>query len=495
MSFMIAGFSKVVITPPLGQVAFAGYNGRKHLPRGVLVDETGKRHELYARALVLMPGNVVSPGDAICLVSTDLFMLRYWWVKEVREFASKLTGVPVHNICIHATHSHQGPDSIGIYYPGHNFDSSYLDKDWLSFLKRQIAGAIYGAIKNTFRCRIGFGEASLEGWTINRRDMALFANPPPHPRTIDPQIPVIRVDDLESNPRVIVTGFGTHPTFLNSFEQWCTEHVGFLENEIHAQLGRGIELMYFSGQSGDVIPFQTNEEDRLQFILNPGDRKLQKYQLGLEVQRIGDENAPIIVKNLQLVMARASLSIGDLRRSLRIDLGVPVDSRGDDLVIRGTVGIRDVFSSLIKFVYYTRSIENTKEFAKIFVSTLKKEYDRLTMVEVDENLRVDYREWKVSLDDSDMVDSYSDLMADSSIRDMGDGSFEKPSEVQGIRIGNTYIICIPSEPINEIGLRLKKIIKEHSGLEHVFCFQMCNDGFGYVVTPFEYDAQGYEVTF
>jgi hypothetical protein len=41
---------------------------------------------------------------------------------------------------------------------------------------------------------------------------------------------------------------------------------------------------------------------------------------------------------------------------------------------------------------------------------------------------------------------------------------------------------------------MKKLIKTRGGMEHVFFWEQCNDGFGYLLTPFEWDAQGYEGT-
>ncbi len=225
---MRAGFCKQVITPPFGQVAFAGYNGRQVLPRGVLDD-------LYARALVIQPA--CDPATWVVVVTTDLFMLRRYFVEQVRNLANKLTGIPGENICIHATHIHQGPDTLGIYYPNHDFDGTYLDEAWMTHLARQLAGVVYAATQQTFECKIGCSEATLEKYTVNRREQALFARPSPNPRTIDPQIPLIRVDDITGHPRVLITGFATHPTFLSTLDEWAAEHVPYVECECQKLLG------------------------------------------------------------------------------------------------------------------------------------------------------------------------------------------------------------------------------------------------------------------
>ncbi|MEX2682646.1 MAG: neutral/alkaline non-lysosomal ceramidase N-terminal domain-containing protein [Candidatus Sigynarchaeota archaeon] len=495
---MLAGFCKVVITPPLGQVAFAGYNGRKHLPRGVLVDDEGNRHEIYARALVLDPDGNEDPGKVACIVSSDLFMIRNYWVEQVRALAEKLTGghVPGKNICIHATHSHQAPDSLGIYYPGHDFDGSYLDEAWLGHLARQVAGAIFGAWKARRPALLSTGEGMLEGHTINRRDMGLFdTSSPPNPRTIDPQVPVIIVHDLDGTPRVVITAFATHPTFLSTFEEWSGEHVPFLEQEAKRAFGQQVELMYFTGQAGDIIPGHDPEE-RTQIVLNPKGWDLKPYQVPLHVDK---REGKLIISQLDTLarridVTREAISNG-LRTELDVDSRIVDDALEIDVRPDGNPVIRDVFATVSRLAHARRSMALVSRFAKDFVGEMARVRKKMIPGVVND-IRIDRESIDIEIDDVDMAEQYSVLVAKSSPEKGDDGKVRVKSEVQGILIGRTYIMCLPSEPINEIGMRLKKLVQEQAGtaIDHVFLFQMCNDGFGYVVTPFEHEAGGYEVS-
>nr|MDO8088697.1 neutral/alkaline non-lysosomal ceramidase N-terminal domain-containing protein [Candidatus Sigynarchaeum springense] len=495
---MLAGFCKVVITPPLGQVAFAGYNGRKHLPRGVLVDDEGNRHEIYARALVLEPDGNEDPGKTVCIVSSELFMIRHYWVEQVRALAEQLTGgrVPARNICIHATHSHQAPDSLGIYYPGHDFDGTHLDEAWLDHLKRQFAGAIYGAWSARRPTLLSAGEGRLEGHTINRRDMGLFdTSSPPNPRTIDPQVPVIVVHDADGTPRVVITSFATHPTFLSTFEEWSGEQVPFLEQEARRAFGRQVELMYFTGQAGDVIPGHDPEE-RTQLVLNPKGWDLKPYQVPLHVDK---REGKVVISQLGALTSRIDVTGEAISNGLRTEIdassrvvndALEIDTRPD-----GTPVIRDIFATVSRLAHARRSVKLASEFAKDFVGEMAR-VKKSMVPEMVNDIRMDRESIDVEIDDADMAEQYSVLVAKSSPEKGDDGKIRVKSEVQGIRIGRTYILCLPSEPINEIGMRLKTLVKEKAGaaIEHVFLFQMCNDGFGYVVTPFEHEAGGYEVS-
>jgi hypothetical protein len=496
---MLAGFCKVVITPPLGQVAFAGYNGRKSFPRGLLFDDDGNRHEICARALVLEPDGNDNPDKVVCLVSSELFMVRHYWVEQVRSLAEKITNGRVlgKNICIHAVHSHQAPDTLGIYFPGHDFDGHYLDEAWLDHLARQFAGAVYGAWMARRPALVSMGEGKLEGHSVNRRDMGLFdTSSPPNPRTIDPQVPVILIHEADGRPRLVITSFATHPTFLSTFEEWAGEHVPFIESEIKRVLGRQVELMYLTGQAGDIVPGH-DPEDRMQLVLNPAGWDLKAHHVPVLVTK---REGKIVISELGALASRIDVTGETISNGLRTELDA--DSRvvdGDMLEIdvrpgRGPV-IREIFSTVSHLVQARQSAKGAAEFARDFVAEVARVQSNMVPSVVND-IHIDREPIDIEIDDADMAEQYDVLISKSSPRKGDGGKIIVPSEVQGIRIGRAYIMCLPSEPINEIGLRLKKLVKEQAGaaIDHVFLFQLCNDGFGYIVTPFEHEANGYEVS-
>jgi hypothetical protein len=496
---MLAGFCKVVITPPLGQVAFAGYNGRKQLPRGLLVDDDGNRHEIYARALILEPDGNEDPGKVACIVSSELFMVRHYWVEQVRSLAEKLTGgrVLAKNICIHATHSHQAPDTLGIYYPGHDFDGSYLDEPWLGHLARQIAGVIYGAWNARRPALLSVGEGNLEGLTVNRRDIGLFdTSSPPSPRTIDPQVPVIVIHEADGRPRLVITSFATHPTFLSTFEEWAGEQVPFIEQEVKRVFGRAVDVMYFTGQAGDIVPGH-NPEERTQLLLNPKGWDMKPHHVPVHVDK---REGKLVITHLNALAGKIDVTVEAIANGLRAELDASsriVDDGALEIEARsgGGPAIRDVFATVSRLAHARQSVKATAEFARTFVAELARVQSSLVPAVVND-IHIDREPIEIEIDDADMAEQYDVLISKSSPRKGDDGKLFVPSEVQGIRLGPAYIMCLPSEPINEIGLRLKRLVKEQvsQDVEHVFLFQLCNDGFGYIVSPFEHEANGYEVT-
>ncbi len=481
---MRAGFSKQVITPPLGQVAFAGYNGRQNFPQGVLDD-------LYARALVLQPTN--DPATWVVLVTTDLFMLRRYFVEEVRALAGKLTSIPGENICLHGTHTHQGPDTLGIYYPNHDFDGTYLDDAWMAHLARQLAGTIYGATRNTFECKIGSSETSLEGYTVNRREQALFARPAPNPRTIDPQIPLIRVDDMNGHPRVLITGFATHPTFLSTLDEWAAEHVPYVARECQKLLGPDLEIMYFTGQAGDIVPSVIPHGDIKHLAINPTHPMEEHDQVVTITEEEKRGEKLFVIQDFEEILSCfAMVPREELLAFLKRELDTIIHLDGRNLNLRGKTSIRKLGSKFAKFVVAKSSLHWANKFAQVFATKVAGEFPKIEM-ETQPTIKITRVVVDIDIDDPDMVTAYEALMKKSNPRQKAGGRTAVASEVQGILIGNAYICCLPAEPINEIGLRLKKLIKDQGGLKHVYLWELCNDGFGYVVTPFEHDAQGYEV--
>ncbi len=488
---MRAGFCKACITPPLGQVSFAGYTGRKQFPRGVMIDEDGTRHELHARALFLEPDGNRDPSKRMCLVTSDLFMIRNYWVNQVRELAHELTGIPVENICIHATHSHQAPDTLGIYYPGHDFDGSYLDDEWVAFLKRQVAGTIYGAWKDARHCLIGTGEGMLEGYTINRREVGLFDRPNKNPRTIDPQVPVLLVSEPDGTPRVVLTGYATHPTFLTTVDEWATEHVTFLDKQVKKVLGKKVELMYFTGQAGDVVPF-VDASERVQLVLNPGERPLKKHQVGVNISKTGGDKGTVVVENMGSIASKLKVKMDAFANAIAAEHGSQVTMDGATLVVEGAPSIREVFLTVSKVTYNARSVTKTKKFSAAFTSELRRVVRGITPEDIND-ISIGRETIDIEIDDPDMAEQYKVLVERAGPARSKDGKTTVKSEVQGVKVGNAYIALLPSEPVNEIGMRLKKLIKDQAGAGNAFLFQMCNDGFGYVVPEFEHDSSGYEV--
>ena len=62
------------------------------------------------------------------------------------------------------------------------------------------------------------------------------------------------------------------------------------------------------------------------------------------------------------------------------------------------------------------------------------------------------------------------------------------TEIQVLRIGDSYLLGLPGEILVEVGLEIKK----RAGVQNLFLITLCNDAIGYVCHKEAYDEGGYE---
>ena len=101
---------------------------------------------LFARAFVLDNG-----ATRIAIVVVDSCMLPRELLDEVKTRASQLTGIPVENMLISATHTHSAPASMGCL-------GSRSDPEYPAFLVPQIVRAIQLAHERLQPAQIGWAK-------------------------------------------------------------------------------------------------------------------------------------------------------------------------------------------------------------------------------------------------------------------------------------------------------------------------------------------------
>jgi len=77
--------------------------------------------DLYATSLAVTRGDTT-----LLLVSVDLVGLWYHYIHPVKRRLEQETGVPFDHIIVAATHTHAGPDAIGLWAFDFGFDTGYL---------------------------------------------------------------------------------------------------------------------------------------------------------------------------------------------------------------------------------------------------------------------------------------------------------------------------------------------------------------------------------
>ncbi len=97
----------------------------------------GVHDPLWARALVLRKGETT-----LALVAVDLVGYFYDEVERIRAALPASLGVDL--LLVSATHTHEGPDSIGIW--GYDEGTSGVDPAYMAFVRAQIAGTVADAV-------------------------------------------------------------------------------------------------------------------------------------------------------------------------------------------------------------------------------------------------------------------------------------------------------------------------------------------------------------
>ncbi len=273
------GVGRADVTPPV-RGFFGGWANEDAVPRGV-------HTRLFARAIVLERG-----GKKVALVSADLSYLSNGLLEEAVALLPG-RGITAQNTLVSASHTHGGPN-------GYMNFSSYnsvlpttrsvrgetavepvpegFEKQLHTFVVRRLALALQRADDDRAPGYAGWGSTRLRGPTRNRsleghlgnhgvlapRDQGTLAQDPlGEADTLDPEVDVLRVDQLQRGRRVPVgiwSSFANHGT-ANRFS-WAylgADHYGPAARVAEAAIrrlgkvprGQDVVNAYAAGALGD----------------------------------------------------------------------------------------------------------------------------------------------------------------------------------------------------------------------------------------------------
>jgi hypothetical protein len=286
-----AGAGRADVTPPTGYYTM-GYVRSDAVARG-------QHTRLQARALVLE-----QDGRKLALVATDLGFTPGGLIVEVAR-KLKARGFDESNILVSASHTHGGPAGWAPF-GADNFVPPTMgtpttfsvdtDRRLYGFLINRVATAIARADDDLGPARAGWGASRLLGVTQNRSLEALLANfgldlpygsgridmvPGGYPRSIDPNVDVLRVDRVRGRRLVPIGGwlvFADHGTVdPYSFGVYTADHHGPASRIFEAEVRRAGRVpprqevvgAYGNSDAGDMTaalgrrgPVRSNEVGR-----------------------------------------------------------------------------------------------------------------------------------------------------------------------------------------------------------------------------------------
>lgn len=235
-----AGFSRVVINPPMG-IWVAGY----FIPRyadGILDD-------LEINTLAVRKGD-----KTVLLMTFDTESLRKEFVNEFKAIITAETGIPAEAIFVHATHTHTG-GRLG-------FNDFYTDEE-IVYRKQCQDAAVESArlaLANLKKAKMGYAFSEAKNVAFNRRYLMKDGSTKTNPGVNNPDIVkcIGLLDETvnvlrftrEDGTNLVLVNFGNHPDTVGG-TKISADWPGFTRRIFEKAID-GTKCIFFNGAQGDV---------------------------------------------------------------------------------------------------------------------------------------------------------------------------------------------------------------------------------------------------
>ncbi len=248
--YLQAGAGKAVITPTIPATRWDG----KSL--------NSVYRDLYVRAVFLSDGRT-SLAFALC----DLLGISRSIAEQIRQTLAVGLGLAPAQVMIACTHAHSTPDTVG---------SGYQHDQYLSRLIAITAGTIGQAAKNVRPARLGWRRSRVHGFALSRRVKLrtgkVFTVRYSVPSTwrvstheiasrgeVDPDLTVMRVEDLDGHLIAGLSNFGCHPSIALASDQVSGDFSGEAMAALERVFDDEAVFMCSNGAGGDVDPTRVIE--------------------------------------------------------------------------------------------------------------------------------------------------------------------------------------------------------------------------------------------
>jgi len=202
---------------------------------------TGIHDSIFVKAMVVSNAN-----NQIAILTFDCIGLLYPTLLDIRKGAAlqiPSTSLNPANIVAASTHTHSGPDVVGIWGP--NQTTSGAQKDYIDRLVKTTAVKIAEAWKNNQPAKIVYAETTHgDGWVFNISV----------PGELDRAVSILQFTGMDKKPIATLTNFACHPTFMDSKNDTVlADYVGGFYKKMNETTG-GINLFLQGAVGGWVQP-------------------------------------------------------------------------------------------------------------------------------------------------------------------------------------------------------------------------------------------------
>jgi neutral ceramidase len=258
-----AGTARMDITPEK-PVPMWGYGARHDaLSQGV-------RDPLYAKAVVLDFG-----ADKLAIVGLDLGRSPMAdMMARIREAVKERAGVDY--VLMSGSHTHHGPVLELADEDGKGkgkFDDGVA---YLRDLESKLIDVIIEAAGKVQDARMGWGAKNID---MNRNRHTKL-----EPKPVDPELNVIRFDDLGGKPIALIVNYNAHPTMLPTQElKFSAEYPGQMMLAVEEALG--VHCQFMQGSAGDMSVKTTPETNTIETYGRALARHVIEAARGIETRR------------------------------------------------------------------------------------------------------------------------------------------------------------------------------------------------------------------
>lgn len=227
-----AGVASATINPPIGAYIAGDRQNRKF---------TAIHDSLYAKAVVITKGD-----EKIAIVTLDCIGLLNPDVLRIRKRAAELCGFPEERIMVSSTHTHSGPDVVGIW--GSDYQHTGVDSVYMNFLVITAASQIQAAFGKRQSATAVTAETTFgEPWVQN------ICN-----EEIDRSVTILQFKDESGKAIATLTNFACHPTFMDArFSDVSADYINGYYKQMKKQTGA--EALFLQGAIGGWVQPEDGE--------------------------------------------------------------------------------------------------------------------------------------------------------------------------------------------------------------------------------------------
>ena len=246
---MKAGFSKAVITAPVGTV-MGGYRLRRGAAAGV-------HDDLEVRCAVLDDGQSV-----FALLSLDLLGLDYRHSAGIKQRIAAECGLQPERILLACTHTHSGPDTLSLSGSGEEVEEYCQD------MYGRAARCVSNTIEHLESTAVSLAQTVVPDLAFNRRIILHDGSARLNLEKID-ESQIAEKGSVDPTASMLlfsrgaeisgaITNFTLHPTVLNEDNLLFTrDWPGYLVDSLEASLPGKPVVLFFNGAFGNINQIET----------------------------------------------------------------------------------------------------------------------------------------------------------------------------------------------------------------------------------------------